>query len=417
VSDWPWHTWNVDRLTLAAYFYSPDLDLARANLANAQAAAVTAGARPNPSVGLGAGYESTPDSPYLWNIDFALPIETAGKRGYRVLEASQLTEAARVSLAETAWQVRMKVRSALLAYLNAEKQVDALKREEQARVAKFHLLETRLNAGEIARPEVTAGQLEVFNLRLALRAQEGAEQSGLGALAAAIGVPVGALETQQLVWTEYESLPRISPGMVRRDAALNRLDLRESLAAYQASEVALRLEIAKQYPDLRIGPSGGSQEGYNQLSLGVSLELPVLNQNQGPIGEAEARRKQAAAKVRSLQSTAIAEADEALTRYNTALRQLEEAEAGFVTLQTQSEPQARRAVQAGEQERSTVEEVAAEKAVAARARLDALYAAQTALGAVENAVQKPLAGTTTHPDLSQKPLRGHESANRPGRAQ
>jgi outer membrane protein TolC len=311
----------------------------------------------------------------------------------------------------------MKVRSALLAYLNAQKQVDALKREEEARVAKVHLLESRLNAGEIARPEVTAGQLYVFNLRLALRVQEGAAQSGLGSLAAAIGVPAGALERQQFVWTEYESLPRISPGTVRRDAALNRLDLRESLAAYQASEAALRLEIAKQYPDLRIGPSGGSQEGYNQLSLGVSVELPVLNQNQGPIAEAEARRKQAAAKVRSLQSSAIAEADEALTRYNSALRQLEEAEAGLVTLQTQSEPQASRAVQAGEQDRSTVEEVATGKAVAERARLDALYAAQTALGAVENAVQKPLAGTTTQPDLSQEPTREQESANQPGRVQ
>jgi hypothetical protein len=171
VSDWPWHAWDVERLTLAAYFYSPDLDLARANLASAQAAVVTAGARPNPSVGLAAGYESTPDSPYLWNIDFALPIETAGKRGYRVLEAKQSTGAVRISLAETAWQVRMKVRSALLAYLNAQKQVDALKREEEARVAKLHLLESRLNAGEIARPEVTVARLDVFNLRLTLRVE------------------------------------------------------------------------------------------------------------------------------------------------------------------------------------------------------------------------------------------------------
>src|ERR1035437_6684096 len=114
LESWPLRTWTLDRLTLAAYFYSPDLDLARATVANAEAGIVTAGARPNPTIGFGAGHETSPDNPYLWNLDFTLPIETAGKRGYRVLEARQLTEASRIALAESAWQVRMKVRTALL---------------------------------------------------------------------------------------------------------------------------------------------------------------------------------------------------------------------------------------------------------------------------------------------------------------
>ena len=117
LENWPLRTWTLDELTLAAYYYSPDLDLARANVANAEAGIVTAGAKPNPTIGFGAGYETSPESPYLWNLDFTLPIETAGKRGYRVLEAQRLTEASHLALAETAWQVRMKVRAALLEYL------------------------------------------------------------------------------------------------------------------------------------------------------------------------------------------------------------------------------------------------------------------------------------------------------------
>jgi len=405
LENWPLRTWTLDGLTLAAYYYNPDLDLARANVANAEAGIVTAGAKPNPTIGFGAGYETSPDSPYLWNLDFTLPIESAGKRGYRVLEAQRLTEASRLALAETAWQVRMKVRAALLEYLISERQVGVLGAEERARVQQVHLLRRRLGAGEIARPELNNAELDLTNLRLALHAAQGSIDTNRSVLAAAIGIPVVALAEHDFVWPKFETPSPVSTADIQKQAALNRLDLRQALAEYQASEAALRLQIAKQYPDIQLSPNASHQEGFNNFSLGAVLELPILNQNQGPIAEAEARRKQVAAHVHTLQTGAIAEANGALASYKTALAQLAEADAGLNTVQQNLEKQAARSVQSGEEDRTFLTAVQIKAAITARAHLDALHNTQLALGALENAIQRPLTQQADVPNVSQQPAR------------
>ena len=408
LESWPLRTWNIDQLTLAAYYYSPDLDLARANVANAEAGTLTAGARPNPTIGVGAGYETSPESPYLWNLDFTLPIETAGKRGYRVLEARQLTEASRLALAEAAWQVRMKVRTALLEYLISERQVGVLEAEEKARGQQVHLLQRRLDAGEIARPELNGAELDLTNIRLALRAAQGSIDTNRGALAAAIGIPVSSLAEHDFIWPKLEAPSPVSTQDIQRQAALNRLDLRQALAEYQASEANLRLQIAKQYPDLQLAPNASHQEGFNNVALGVVLELPILNQNQGPIAEAEARRKQVAAHFHALQTEAIAEANGALASYKTALAQLMEADTGLNTVQQNLERQAARSVQRGEEDRIFLTAVQIQAAITARAHLDALHNTQLALGALENAIQRPLSQQKDAPNVSQQPARNEK---------
>jgi outer membrane protein, heavy metal efflux system len=405
LESWPLQTWTLEQLTLAAYYYSPDLDLARANVATSESGIVTAGARPNPTIGFGAGHETSPESPYLWNLDFTLPIETAGKRGYRVLEARHLSEASRIALAETAWKVRMKVRTALLEYLISQRQVGVLEAEEKARVQQVHLLLRRLETGEIAQPELSNAELNLTNLRLALRGAQGSIDTNRSALAAAIGIPVAALGDHDYLWPKFDTPSLVSTAEIQRQAALNRLDLRQILAEYQASEANLRLQVAKQYPDIQLAPNASHQEGFNNFSLGVVLELPILNQNQGPIAEAEARRKQVAAQFHTLQAAAIAEANGALASYKTALAQLAEADAGLNTVQQNLERQAARSVQSGEEDRTFLTAVQVQAAVTARAHLDAFHNTQLALGALEDAIQRPLTQQADAPNVSQQPAR------------
>ncbi|HEY3617527.1 MAG TPA: hypothetical protein VGK96_12010, partial [Candidatus Sulfotelmatobacter sp.] len=49
-ASWPLPNWDLSALTLAGYYYSPDLDVARAEAAAAAAAITTAGMKPNPSL-------------------------------------------------------------------------------------------------------------------------------------------------------------------------------------------------------------------------------------------------------------------------------------------------------------------------------------------------------------------------------
>src|SRR5213594_1178254 len=81
VSAWPPAQWNFEQLTFVALFRHPKLDLARAELASVRAAEITAGARPNPTVGFTPEYTFNPvgaASPWIATIQFDLPIETAG---------------------------------------------------------------------------------------------------------------------------------------------------------------------------------------------------------------------------------------------------------------------------------------------------------------------------------------------------
>ena len=93
LKNWPETNWGLPELTLAAFYFHPSLEVARAQWLVAQAGLKAAGARPNPSVTVTPGYDSQIPgnySPWLVPLTFDLPIETAGKRGKRIAEAVSL---------------------------------------------------------------------------------------------------------------------------------------------------------------------------------------------------------------------------------------------------------------------------------------------------------------------------------------
>ncbi|HEU5335823.1 MAG TPA: TolC family protein, partial [Terriglobales bacterium] len=94
-STWPLSQWKLPELTLAAFYYNPALRVARAQLAQAEAAIVTARARPNPTASGDVGGETAPESPWIAGFVGSLPLETAGKRAHRVTAAERSADAMR----------------------------------------------------------------------------------------------------------------------------------------------------------------------------------------------------------------------------------------------------------------------------------------------------------------------------------
>ena len=385
---WPPKTWNLQTLSLAALYFNPALDSTRARLAQADAAILTAGARPNPTLGISPGIPS----PYLLTLDFSFPIETAGKRGYRIQSARNLDQAARLDLADSAWNALSGVRLALLNYLLASRDLELLRGEEQIRADQVRILEQILSAGEIPRLEVDLARIELTKTEVALRAVEGQSAEAEIALAAAIGIPVTAIRGAQFVWQDLDTPPSpesFVPAAVQRDAVLNRLDVRRSLAQYAAAEADLQLEIAKQYPDINIGPGYTFEETHSFFTVGLSSVIPLFNRNQGPIAEAEARRNEAAAAFLQTQAQVIAKCERALAAYTAALRELEEAQSSYQIQETQLQT-VQQAIRAGADNRLSLDGVQIQLSVLARAKLDSLGRAQRALGDLEDAVQRPL---------------------------
>src|ERR1700674_800652 len=385
---WPHKALKLQTLSLAALYFNPTLDLARARVARADAAVVTAGARPNPTLGISPGVPS----PYLFTLDFAVPIETAGKRGYRVQSARNLDQAARLDFADSAWTVLSGVRLALLNYLLASRILELARSEEQVRADQVSILERILSSGEITRLDVDLARIELSKTEVAMRTAEGQTAEAKAALAAALGIPVAGLQDVEFLWPDMDTPPTpesLFPAEIQRDAVLNRLDIRRSLAQYASAEGDLQLEIAKQYPDINIGPGYTYEERNSFFTVGLSSAIPLFNRNQGPIGEAEARRKEAAAAFLQTQAQVIAKSERALAVYVAALREVAETQSLY-QLQEAHLQIVQQTIRAGADNRLSLDGVQIQLSVLARARLDALGRAQRALGDLEDAVQRPL---------------------------
>jgi outer membrane protein TolC len=132
--------------------------------------------------------------------------------------------------------------------------------------------------------------------------------------------------------------------------------------------------------------------------LGLSLSLPIFNRNQGPIAEAEVRRKQAGERFLALQFQVLNDVQKTLAAYRGAMAELREADAAL-QIQRETERRAQRSFDVGDSDRLVLAGVRLQTVVAERGRLDALRKAQVALGELEGALQRPLEPTWDLPGL------------------
>ena len=396
---WPPREWGLATLTAAAFCYSTDLAEWRAALATARAGLVTAGARLEPAVALTAEYQSNAEhglSPWTIGPTVDVPLTTAGKREIRIARARNLAEAARLDLMAAAWTVRSRLRAALVEVQAGDLLVRALRAETEVREALVRALEAQRAAGAISAPEVAAGRAELESLRIELASAESGAAVARTELAAAIGVPAAALS--QLTTRAELPEPRGNALAAAEHAAAlqQRADVLAALARYEAAQDDLRLAIAEQYPDLHLGPGFLWDQGASRWQLGLSLALPLLNRNRGPIAEAEARRAEAAAQVEALQAGVVAAIDAAGAQAAVAAARVASADALTASNQTLVDA-AERARAAGESSRLDVLLATAGLERARRVRVEAWRDAQRALGQQEDAVQRPLAGEPLPP--------------------
>ncbi len=391
-SAWPLPSWDLTNLTLAALFFSPELDVARAKWASAEAGKRTAAARPNPTLSVSPAYNSTTHVPSPWLVSptIDLPIETAGKRSYRLANASHVSEVARLNLASVAWQIRSRLRNAWFSLYAARQTLALLAQQQALQDENTRLLDLQFQAGAISAFELTQARIAADSTRLLARDAERQAAESQVDLAQAIGVPSRAVEQLPLNFAGAEVLPRDLPPMeVRQQALTHRTDILGALAEYAAAESALQLEIARQYPDVHLNPGYEFDQGDHKWAVGLSIDLPVLNQNQGPIAEALAKRTEAAASFNALQAQVLAEIEKGLASCRVALQKAVDADALRSHLQ-QQETRARAQLDAGEISGAELAALRLQLSASAVSRLESLTQARQALGQLEDALQSPL---------------------------
>lgn len=385
--------WDFEMLALAAFYYHPDLEVARAQWGVARAAIQTAGGRPNPTLIATPGLDLTHASPSPWIpfVNFDLPLETAGKRGHRIAQAEHLSESARLNIAATAWRVRAGVRASLLDFTAARQRAALLQDQIPIQQQIVALLDQQIQAGAMAGPEAVSFRIALQKTQLNLAEAQRQRAESRARLAQSIGVPVRALDGVELsiIFPDAAALASLTSDEIRHEALLGRADVLAALADYAAAQSDLQLEIARQYPDVTVSPGYEFDQGDSKWSLGIAVELPVLNQNQGPIAQAAARRAETAARFNALQAKVLADIEAAVESFRAT-------EKSLALLQDLAATQAKArdavAAQVGAGAAAPLDLLNAqlELAVAEEVQLEARVKRQQSLAALEDAVQRPL---------------------------
>jgi cobalt-zinc-cadmium efflux system outer membrane protein len=402
----PIEKWDFESLALAAVLYQPAFRLVQAQSETATAGKITARARPNPTLTASPGYDFSATggaNPWIPAFNFDLPVETAGKRGKRMAQAARLEEAARLDVTTAAWQTRAAVRGAMIELWFGLRREELIANQLTNQSALVRFLEQRVEAGAIARNEILPMQVTRVKLESDLALARTAVAQGRVKLAESIGVSAKALDGARIDLASAARGFAAEKAEFKDEALRHRADILAALARYEAAQAALRLEIAKQYPDVHFGPAYQWDQGDHKWNLAIGVELPIFNRNQGLIAEAEAKRAEAAARVIETQTRALAEIEQAAAALRAAREELERAGRTRETL-GQVVASMRAQFEAGAADQVDLRTALVEESAANAAALDAEMRAAAAAAQLENALQvdgwAPLVGAS---NFARKP--------------
>ena len=399
-TQWPPSRWNRADLLAVALADNPKLAVERAEVGRTLAHQITAGERPNPTIGLQSEYALNDVRPWLYGISFELPLRSPTLQRLAISEAQIATSHARWQLMGATWTVRSELTAALSEWQSALRRSELLGTLIGDQRQLLKLQRARVEAGEDAPATLVAVQDALLQAQQQQGEARGATQSAHSEAAAALGLPPEALDGLQLDWPDWGAPPPVGGGELqgaRTTALLSRADLSAAIDDYAQAENELRRAVARQYPQITPTPGYYWDHGINKFPFDVGLTLPLFNRNRGEIAEARAGRELAGQRMLALQDAiygqvASAERAEAIARDN---------ERGAQQRLARAQEQLRQAMlglKLGAIDRS--EQLAASIAVT-RAQLDQLQTQalwQAARDALEDSVRTPLSG----PELSMR---------------
>ena len=292
-----------DEAEAAALVFNADLRIARLRAGVTEASAANAGLWEDPVIGVDLT-RIIESNPYPWKVftavGFTIPISGRLEVEKQRAGAAHIAELARVAAAE--WEMRIDLREAWTRWqaLDAEVSVTS---EFLARMDDvLALVDLMERAGEISRTEARLFRIEQATSATELAVLSAARTEAELEIKHLIGLAPSAPVRLVASGFREHAIP-VSAGAIE---ATNPA-LLVSAAEYEIAERTLELEIRQQYPDLNIGPGYGREDGQNQVLLGLSVPVPVINGNRRGIAEATAARDVARAGAEAALETLLAD--------------------------------------------------------------------------------------------------------------
>ncbi|MDB5459314.1 MAG: TolC family protein [Caulobacteraceae bacterium] len=392
----PGAAWSNQALLAAAIAHSPAVRESEANYRAARAAAKASRTPPPITLLLIAEYsrDAGGTTPWLYNGLLNIPLDYGAKRSARLNAADLVAVQALYDYAEAIWTVRSAVVHARIQRLASEQEAVLAQLAVQLREDRARKLEQRIRSGEDARPAGITAAIELAAAQRRLQDLTNLRVQADAVLAKALGAPVSAVEPIVLEPLPDSVEPPAGPDLIawRQEAVLRRRDVLRAVADYDIAEQGLRLEVAKQRPDVQLGPSYTFERGQHKIPFDLTLVLPPRDLNRANIRSAEAKRAQAGAKLDTVQAAVLAGVDQTSAALAGAKAGLDRALGQDLPLARRADTAARKALAAGELDRTDQEAAQAAAVDAEIAVLEAWRLTWTAVADLEDALRRPSPG-------------------------
>jgi cobalt-zinc-cadmium efflux system outer membrane protein len=332
----PKYSWNqIHDIFLRS---NPSLRAQKQTIVSSQAAEVTAGLRPNPTL----QNDTTSATLGLYQ-----EFEIGGKRTARIRSARLATEISRTDAADTERLLTLDLRQAYVSALQAQSDLKFAREN----LANYHrtveLNRQMLQQGEIARADYLRIQLQTLQFETDVddaTLELSTAKANLRGLLGAADLPHDFEVDGELEATPFDdSLAHL------KDLALtNRPDLQSSDAARRKAAADVQVAQANRWPDPTVGISflhtGNEMPGpqwfepfysrgatSNGMGVGVALiPLPIFNRNQGEIARAKSEEVRAGLLAQAARNQVILDVESAYAQFISARDRLHLYEATYL---------------------------------------------------------------------------------------
>jgi cobalt-zinc-cadmium efflux system outer membrane protein len=330
---------TVERLVELGGSRRADLLAARQRLAIAEGRLRQASLRLNPT--LEAEYGSPrilggePESDF--SVGVSQTFELGGKRAKRVAVARLELNQVRAEVLAIERQIAAEIRQSYMNALSAARQLDVLEKLVAADDEIVRVTEARLKEGDVAPLDLNLVRVESDRLKIQIIQAKSDLETQLLNLRTLIGAD--AAESIRLA-PQPDRPPRLDLGLTELTgiALKERADLQAAIIGEQLGSARVNLTKAESVPNVSasvqysrskgiidLPPSAGGGAAVdkdNELTFGVSIDIPIFNRNQGEIASATGERLQATRNREFLESTIKRDVAIAYRKYRAAAESL-----------------------------------------------------------------------------------------------
>lgn len=320
----------VEALELAER-QNPALQAATAALEGAAAGVVTARAYPNPAASSQTGRQMVRVPGNVAGavqiLSFQQPLELGPLRPARIELAEKGRTVAEIQRQARRVAVLSQVRRTFYEVLRRDGEIEILSENLALVEALRKRVAVRVEVGEAARLELVRADAEVASARAQVNAARIRRVAALAAFRAAVGAPLA--ETVSLAGT-LEPPGQLPALEEMKQAAEEHPVLRLARSEKERARSRVAFEKAQRIPQPVLRTDYESYPDVPNWRLGVDLPIPLWNRREGPIAEAEAALREAAANEELRRVELLAALEGAYRRLQEAEEQIRAYEKGVL---------------------------------------------------------------------------------------